>query len=253
MDDQSYMPGMGHNGGPVFDPAILSALKARSAELLDAGAAWKELGKIETEEHASKLTDFLAQARTHIKAIEDTRKAAKQPHMDAASAVDSAFNPLKAVLTDLGKDLAKMRDAFAAEKQRKLDEQKRIEREEARRAQEEADRQRREAEEAGDAIALAEAEEAEKAAAKAAKAAEKPARAQIASATGGGRTVSMRDYYSAVIQKPLPAFAFFRDQRPEAYAKIIALLTQLAEAEHRSANGVKEIPGVDFIKSQRAV
>ena len=65
--------------------------------------------------------------------------------------------------------------------------------------------------------------------------------------------MAMRSYWDATIDKPLPAFAFFRDNRPEAYAKIIALLKQLAEAEHRSADGVKEIPGVIFTETKRAV
>lgn len=244
---------IGDNRPPLFDPDVMAKLLARSKELMDVGKAWEDLGKISTEEDAGKLNDFLAQARAQIKEIEAKRKEQKQPHMDAATAVDAAFNPLKTPVENMGKKLAAMQTAYLTEKQRKLDEQRAAERAEAKRKQDEADAAAAKAAEEGDAIAAAQAEQAQKDAAKEVKQTSKPAVARVASGSGGGRTASLRTYHVATLDRALPAIAWFRDNRPEGWAKIEALLVQLAEAERRSVDGVKEIPGVTFTEEKRAV
>ena len=244
---------MGDNKPPLYDPDVMAALLARSQELMKVGQVWKDHGAIKTEEDAGKLNDFLAQARAQIKAIEERRKEQKQPHMDAATAVDSAFNPLKTPVQELGKALGAVHTAYLVEKQRKLDEQRAAERAEAKRKQDEADAAAAKAAEEGDAIAQAQAQQLQKEAAKEVKQTSKPAVARVASASGGGRTASLRTYHVAKLERPLPAIAWFRDNRPEAWEKIEALLVALAEAEHRSVEGVKEIPGVTFTEEKRAV
>ncbi|MGP9804066.1 hypothetical protein [Paracoccus sp. NSM] len=240
----------GHNNPPPYDPETVAALEQRVRDLADAGGAWLDLGKIEDEEQAGKLNDFLAQARQCAKQIEDARKTAKQPHMDAATAVDAKFKTLTGPLTTLGVKLKDMLGAFAAEKQRKLDEERRRAQEEARRAQEEADRLRREAEARNDVIAQAEAEERAKAAEKAAKAAEKPARAQIASATGGGRTMATRTTYRAEIKTDSDARRAFGWllADPESRPALLAEMERLCTAARRRKDGPTEINGVTFIE-----
>lgn len=244
MDDQA-LAGPGHNSQLPYDPDVVSILEGRVRELADAGGAWLDLGEIAEDEQAGKLNDFLTQARTCAKDIEAARKEAKKPHDDAAKAVDVKFKSLSVPLEKLGVSLKAMLTTFANEKQRRLDEERRIQQEAARRQQEEADRLRREAEVSNDVIAQAEAEERAKEAAKAAKAAEKPARAQIASATGGGRTMATRTTWKAEVENMNKAFSFFRDH-PEHGPKIRALFAQLAESERRSKDGADEIPGITF-------
>nr|WP_111299397.1 hypothetical protein [Paracoccus saliphilus] len=244
MDDQA-VAGIGHNNPLPYDAEAAAKLEGRVHELADAGGAWLDKGKVEDDEQAGKLNDFLTQARTCARDIEAARKEAKKPHDDAAKAVDVKFKTLAAPLEKLGLSLKSILTAFAAEKQRQLDEERRRQQEEARRKQEEADRLRREAEARNDVIAQAAAEEAAKAAEKEAKAAAKPARAQIASATGGGRTMATRTTYKAEVENMNRAFSFFRDHA-EHGPKIRALFEQLAEAERRSRDGAKEIPGITF-------
>lgn len=242
---------MGHNNPPPYDPEIVAALEQRVRDLADAGGAWLDLGQIETEEQAGKLNDFLGQARLCAKQIEEARKTAKQPHMDAATAVDAKFKTLTGPLDKLTASLKRFLAAFAAEKQRKLDEERRRAQEEARRAQEEADRLRREAEARNDVIAQAEAEERAKEAEKAAKAAAKPARAQIASATGGGRTMAMRPVYRAKITTDgdaRRAFGFLLADRDSRDA-LIAEMERLCTAARRRKDGPTEITGVTFIET----
>lgn len=243
MDDLSAS--MGHNSQLPYDPEVAEALEARVRDLADAGGAWLEQGPVDRDEQAGKLNDFMTQVRTCEKDIEAARKAAKKPHDDAAKAVDAKFKTLTVPLATLTAKLKAILSAFAAEKQRKLDEERRRQQEEARRQQEEADRLRREAEARNDVIAQAQAEEAAKEAAKAAKAAEKPVRAQIASATGGGRTMSSRVSHRAEIESMNKAFSFFRDH--EFWGpKLRETFQKMAEAERRDADGVNEIPGVTF-------
>ena len=251
MDDQS-MAGTGHNNPPPYDPEVVEKLQSRIRELADAGGAWLDLGKIETDEQAGKVNDFLTQARTAYKDVEAARKKAKQPHLDAGTKVDSTFKALTAPLEKLAAKLKKPLADFQAEKQRKLDEEKRIEQEEAKRQQDEADRLKREAEARNDVIAQAEAEEAAKAAAKAAKAAAKPAKAQIASATGGGRTMSARTTYRAKLEDHSAArraFSFVLND-PDSSPAICSEIERLCTAARRRKDGPTEIPGVTWIEER---
>lgn len=245
MDDQNPREHIGANHPPPFDPDVVAAHETRVRELADAGGAWLDLGKIETEEQAGKLNDFINQARRAGKEIEDARKKAKEPHLEASKAVDTKFKSLTGPLDTLIAKLKRPLADYLAEKQRREDARKAEEREAARKAQEEADRLKREAEARNDVIAQVEAEEAAKAAAKATKQAEKPARANIASATGGGRTMSTRITYRAEVENVNRAFSFFRDH--EFWGpKLIETMQRMAEAERRDAEGVNEIPGVKF-------
>lgn len=250
MDDLSA--GIGHNSGLPYDPDIADALERRVRDLADAGGVWLDLGRVEDDAQAGKLSDFITQTRKCEKEIEDARKAAKKPHDDAAKVVDSKFKTLTAPLGALSAKLKQILSEFATEKQRRLDEQKRLEREEARRAQDEADRLRREAEARNDVIGQAAAEEAAKDAARAVKAAEKPARAQIASTTGGGRTMSQRVSYRAQIEgdsNARRAFSFLLADEASALA-LIAEMERLCTAARRRQGGPAEIPGVNFIEER---
>lgn len=245
MDDTNPREHIGANNPPPYDADVVAAHEKRARELADAGGAWLDLGKIETEDQASKLNDFISQANKAMKSIEDDRKKAKQPHLDAGKEVDTAFKALATPLDTLIKKLKRPLSDYLTEKKRREDARKEEEREAARKAQEEADRKLREAEARNDVIAQTQAEEAAKQAAKAAKQAEKPARVNIASATGGGRTMSSRTVYRAEIENANRAFSFFRDH--EFWGpKLIETMQRMAEAERRDAEGVNEIPGVKF-------
>ncbi|RJL15293.1 hypothetical protein [Paracoccus siganidrum] len=251
MNDMSTA-GLGHNSPPPYDPEITAKLEDRVRELADAGAAWLELKRITDEEQAGKLNDFTGQCRAAFKEIEDARKAAKEPHLEAGRAVDAKFKTLTSPLEDLGKALKKMLADYAAEKQRKLDEQKRLEREEAARKAAEAERLRKEAEASNDVIAKAEAEAAAKEAERAQKQADKEARAQIASGTGGGRTMSTRTTYRARIEDDSAArraFSFLLSDA-DGRAALIAEMERLCTAARRRKDGPSAINGVKWIEER---
>ena len=243
---------IGHNHPPLYDIDAFEALKARVQEIADAGGDWLDLGKIETEEKASKLNDFIGQSRKTWKEVDEARKAAKQPHLDAGREVDTAFKALADPIENLVKKLKKPLADFAAEQQRILDEQRRKEREAAAKAAAEAEEARRAAEARNDVLAQAEAEKAAKEAAKATKAAERPAKANIASATGGGRTMSTRTVYTAQIQSDgdaRRAFGFLLAD-PDSREALVKEMERLATAARRRKDGPTVIPGITFNETQ---
>ena len=237
MDDQHGL--IGHNSGAVapYDEAKFLELKGRVSALAETGGTWLDLGAIDTKERAQKAVDFTAQVKKAVKYIEDERKAAKQPHMDAAKAVDDACKALSAPLTKLADRLSALMTAYQLEQQRIRDEERRQQEAEARRV----------------------AEEAAAAAEKAAKAAAKPQVVRLESATGGASTVAMRTYYTAHFDPDMPedvartkAFVVL-SKNPEHRAKLDALLLRLAEAERRNKDGADQIAGITFTTEQKAV
>lgn len=260
MDDQAA--GMGHNRPPEptpYDEAIYSTLELRLTELADAGGAWLDKGPLETEEQAGRLVDALAQVKAHAKAIEDARKAAKQPHLDAGRAVDAAFERLAAPVKKLVDRLGSLLTAYQVEKQRRLDEERRAREAEAARAEAAARKAAEEAAARNDVIGAAAAEAAEAEARKAAEAAAKPVRARVESTTGGARTVGLRDYHTAAFDPALPrevarVKALNALCRSAHYAeKIDEFLLGAAEAARRAKGGPETIPGIQFTITQKAV
>ena len=84
-------PGIGHNKA---DPA--QALNDSAEQLALTCNAWlMQVSEIETEDQAAKATDFRERVKAETKEAEKTRKAEKQPHIDAGKAVDAKFNPIK--------------------------------------------------------------------------------------------------------------------------------------------------------------
>jgi hypothetical protein len=241
-----HPPATGHNKPPAFDPDKLAELEAKAKEFADAAGEWKEAGKIDSAEQAQKANDFLSTGRAIHKQIEETRKVEKEPFLAAGREVDSAFNSLKDIVeraAALVKPLAEafLREQEAAERKRR-DEEARKAREEAA----EAERARLQAEARNDVVGQQEAEQREKAAREAEKEASKTESAKLGSATGGGKSTSLRTRRWAEITNINQAMLHYRDS-PE----MADLLFCLANAEVRASKGKPlTIPGFT-IKEER--
>lgn len=251
MLDEKNPAGFGHNSAASlpYDPDKFQPLELRAREIADAGAAWIKLAKIETEEQAQKANDFLAQVRKIEKDTDAERKLQKAPHDAAGKAVDAAFKGLLEPLGKIAGGVKPKLSAYLDEKRRAEEAEKARLAQEARKAAEEAAQKLAQAEARGDVFGQAEAEAAAKDAAKMVKAAAKPVKAQVASATGGGRTMAQRTTWRADIENMNKAFSWFRDH--ERYGQALRdLMIRMAEAERRSVEGVNEIPGVNFIEER---
>lgn len=243
----------GGNSPPPFDPDVVEALNDEGAKFLDAAAVWIENGDLDSEDDAQRLNDFITGIKKRKSATETARKGAKKPHDDAGKLVQAAFLPiakkmdlaLSKVAPLLTKWMNKKRDEEQAEIERK--------RKEAEFAQQEADRKAAAAaarnDISGEIDAQAEREEADKQAKDAERAAKKGT--QVSSATGGGRTASLRTYVEVSMVNPRVAF-----MRYNGHPALDDCLTKLAQVEARSKDFNPEtdtIPGFDIRVERRAV
>ena len=83
---------IGHNAPPAATP--FEAVAVHLDDLLTEARAWADGTPVATQAQADELSFLIDQLRKGGQAAEKLRKAEKQPHMDAARAVDERFRPL---------------------------------------------------------------------------------------------------------------------------------------------------------------
>ena len=214
-----------------YDPARHAELAAHVQVFCDAAGKWLDIKTVQAPEQAERLTDFVTGARTLFKRVEDARKEAKQPWDDLGKKVQGAYTPL----TDKVKKIAESMKAMQADWIRRENARIAAEKAEAeRRAREEREAAEKAAAEAAarnDISGQVEAEQALKDAHKAEKAAAKPTKARAGSATGGGRTMSLRTVKYARVVNRRACFSYF-----QAAPEVEELLTRLATAAVRSGD-----------------
>jgi len=246
MNDMSPIAGIGHNMAPA--PIIPDTIRAKVQDFTDGAGAWLDLKELTSNEQAEKATDFVNGARAVWKAVDEARKAAKKPHDDAGKAVQEAFKPLLTKLELAAKKVGELQTAWLRAERDRAEALRRQQEAEADRAAEEAARRAREAEARNDIDGMVEAEAAALRAEKDAKAASKPVAAWAGSATGAGRTVSLRTTWFAEVVNINHAFVAYRD-RPE----VRELLERLATADVRAQQGEKIAPqGFTLRKQEKA-
>ena len=238
----------GDNKPPPYDVEIFAKLCADAQEYADAGGEWLDLERIETEEQAQYLADYIAGARKKLKEIEAWRVGAKRPHDEAAKSVQAAAARPKGTIEESIKKGLDLITPYQQEKKRKADEQARREREEAERQRQEAERLSREAAARNDIAGEVEAARLAKEAEASAKAAARPTSGSVGSASGGGKTIALVEVRSAKITNLMHVFMFFRE-RPE----VLDVLQRLANGYVR-AKGFdgKDVPGTNTITTEKA-
>ncbi len=178
-----------------------------------------------THENAPAVRDVIARATALAKRIEDARKTAKQPHLDAGREVDASFKPPLEKVSGIGALAKKILTPYLAAEQ----ERQRAEAEAARKLAEEA--------------AKADSENAAKAEA-AAREAERKAQdaGRVASKSGLARAVSLRTVRRAVVTDAKALVAHYA-----AHPAVIEAAEKLANADIRAAKGAAvEIPGISI-------
>lgn len=227
----------GHNNPPAYDFDILEKFAETTDEFLRVTKKWLSLEQIETEEHASQITDQIDGLRGLYKKVDTARADAKKPHDEAGKAVQAAFKPLLDKLTKAADVLKPKLAAYASKKMRIEAEAKRKAEEAAKRAADEAAERARLAELEGDIGARVEAEEAQKAAEKAQKDAARKVDTGIKSASGAGRTMSLRKVKDVEITNINVLFMHYRN-----HPDVLDVLRRLATAEVRSKDYDGSIP-----------
>jgi len=253
MSDMTNTPQAGHNGPPPYDPAEVERLTQEGVKFLEAAAQWLENGDLTSEEDAQRLNDFMNGVSARAKIAESARVKAKKPHDDAGVLVQKAFKPIIEKMglakTKVQPLLTKWLQVKEAERQAEV----RRQQEEARRAQEDANRLAAAAASRHDISGEVDAEAARKAADQAAKDAEKlsKAKSNVSSATGGGRTASLRTAIEVGVTNARVLFLRYQD-----HPDMIECLRNLAAREARQASfniETDEIPGAKITRTQKAV
>lgn len=204
---------IGSNNPPADEAAVDEVDSAIAAALLALGSP------VEIQADCDRLANHRDRLAKLYKDREEKRKAEKQPHMDAAKAVDDRFNPILAKIKDAGDKLKRAITAWLLKE-----------------------------EERAKAEALAKLR-AEEEARKAAAAANLPPPApeptpEIARPKAGtmGRATALRTFKSAVITDYAKALAHFAES-----AEVKALIQTLAD---RAARADLAVPGCE-IKTER--
>lgn len=176
---------------------------------------------VEHQSDCDRLANHRDRLAKMYKANEDQRKTAKQPHMDAAKAVDDRFKPILAKIEDAGSKVKKAITAWL------LKEEERIRRE---------------------ALAKMKAEEDARRAA-VAKGEPEPAPAPLPEierpkAGTTGRATALRTYKSAIITNYAQALAHFAENK-----EVRELIQTLAD---RCARADIAVPGCEIKEEKRA-
>jgi hypothetical protein len=252
MNDMTAARGIGDNNPPPFDPEVIAALRGPVDAFAATAGEWLDLGRIDTEEDAARLNDFLSGARKLSKEIDEARVKAKKPHDEAAKAVQAAFTPLTDIVAKCADRVKVMMTDFLR-RQKEAEEAKRREAAAAAaRAKAEAEEAARLAAMRNDVVSEAEAEAALKEAEKAEKAASREVKVGAGSATGGARTTGLRTYRFARVDRPALAFLTILND-PVAGPQIRNELERLGTGMIRASDWPKDadLPGFNIIEEER--
>lgn len=237
-------PPMGHNNPP--EPTLIEAAR-ETISLLDCEAAnWFDGTPIANEKQAEDVARLLDSARKAEKQFDATRKSEKQPHDDAAKAVDATWKP---VITD-AKRIVEIAKAAQTTWLIKLDNEKRAREEAARKeADAKAAEARRLAAENDGSLAAAKARDAAIEEAKKAEAAAARASHDKANAKGDGmaRAVSLRSTWRAAVENRRALLNHIAVKAPD---DLTAFVEEWAARAVRG--GARELPGVRVYEERAA-
>lgn len=246
LDNDNDRAVIGGNNPPPFDVDAHAAFVAKVDEFVAASNKWLKT-EVDTEDLAKQLNDQITGLRGLWKKVDEARANAKKPHDDASKAVQAAFTPILNKLTKAADALKPKLAAYAKKKRDREEAERRAAQERARAEAEAAEQAARVAEKEGDIGALADAEQAKKDAEKAEKEASRKPSSGVGSASGGGRTVSLRKMKEVEVTNINVLFMHFRDH-PDVHD----LLRRLATAEVRAKDydPADPIPGIKVIERE---
>lgn len=233
-----------HNGPPPLTP-LEEAREALSLLWMEA-TNWLDGAPIENADQAASVAKLIDAARKAKTRFDKVRKAEKEPHMEAAKAVDASWTPILA-------DLERISDAGKAAQTPwlvKLDAEKRAKEEAARKeAEAKIEAARKLAAEADGSLAAAKARDAAIEDAKRAEAAAARAAKDTAGAKGDGmaRKVSLRTVWKTRIADRRELLSHIARNDPEGLEEFTL---QWAQAAVR--NGARAVPGCEITEEKVA-
>lgn len=196
---------------------------------------------IDDEASASKVRDLLAELTKRRNALDEQRKAEKEPHLQAGKAVDARYKRPLEIYDACKKRVGELLSGWLRKEQARIDAERAAANAEAARLAEEARRAAAESE--ASTIAAIDAERAFRTAEEAAKAAQRlaAARPQVESGHGNARRATLRvTRYARVSDFARAVKAYWGHQ------DVIAVLERLASADVRA--GKNDVPGFEILE-----
>lgn len=235
---------IGHNRPPEDDAFV--AFHVYVGDLFDEARHFLDGTGVNSDAEAEAVALLLDMIRKAVKDADAARKVEKQPHADAAKAVDAKWKPL-IDRADLAVDTCKKVLAPW------LQAQEVAERVEAEKARQEAAAKYDAAQAAMRTTSLADLDGREHAEqllkdAKRAEAVATKAEKARPQAAGGARAATLRTYYHPTLADAGEALRHYVKARPD---DLKAALLRLAEIDVQ--NGARAIPGFDIVAEQRVV
>ena len=120
------MNAIGHNNPPAVE-----AMALHVEDLFKLVSDTTDGAEVTTDEQEAALDSLLADVKQAAKDAEATRKAEKEPHLEAGRQVDAAWKPIKDRLDMAENEIKKLLTPYRVAKQRARDEAARKAREEA--------------------------------------------------------------------------------------------------------------------------
>lgn len=230
------MTQLGHNNPPK--PTQIEAARETLSTLELEGGNWFDGSEVESQAQADEVSRLIDAARKAKNKFDADRKAEKQPHMDAAKAVDTAWKPLidgAERVAEVGK--AALTPFLMAQEKAKREAEEAARRE-AERAAAEA---RRLAEQQNGSLEAAKARDAAIEEAKAAEARAAAAERDRAGARGAGmaRKVSLRTTWRGIVEDRRALLNHIARTRPDDLADFLDDWAARAVRE-----GARDLPGV---------
>lgn len=145
---------IGHNNPPSDLDILTERLQENNQKVFDRVDKLKEAAdrvpaEIDNDETAGKVADYIKAVNTCHKALEDTRKAEKQPFLDMGRVVDETFKVPQEELAIAKAKANKPLTAYSVKKQEEERKRREVEAEKARKEAEERAAKAKELEDAG--------------------------------------------------------------------------------------------------------
>ena len=225
------------------------ALKLEDLEI--EAANWLDDEPLTSQEQADELTKLVEAAAQLAGALEQSRKAEKEPYLAAGRAVDAKFKPLleraEKATRKLKNKVGEWLKAVKADKERREREAAEEARRAAERLREEHERNRQSSDLADDA-ALEAAEEA----AKQARIDAAMVKKETVTAKAGGTVVKLRKIWLVnIVERRELLMHYLRADRADFKDELTALLRKFAERDVR--NGARSLPGCSIWDEERPV
>ncbi|MCJ8334441.1 MAG: hypothetical protein MJH10_09405 [Epibacterium sp.] len=202
---------------------------------------------INSPETAAKAAEMLKQINALSKALEEQRKAEKDPYLSLSRVIDAYYKPMSEGVTAIKVNVQKRLTEYQAAEAKKADEARRA-------AEAEAQRKLEEAQKLEQQTGVKNAMEAQRLKAEAEARLQDAKDTDTAVRSSSGATAALRTTYSGELASAAKFLPFVKKHYKEELDQWLQTMAQKAVRDHKVTTGSEmQIPGVKVTAQQTAV